>query len=144
MFFVRDAASLRSDRVEHLVFRIDDEKGEPAKDLELYMGMVGHAAIVRHDHGTFAHIHPSGSIPMAALAVARGGADPSSRAAPMKHDTAHMLDMPDMAAMQDDHTALPSVVGFPYRFPGPGTYRIFVQVKRRGRIDTGTFDAIVQ
>jgi hypothetical protein len=56
---------------------------------------------------------------------------------------AGMPGMPGMPEVQET-AALPSVVTFPYRFPGPGTYRIFVQVKRRGRIETGTFDADVQ
>ena len=37
----------------------------------------------------------------------------------------------------------PSVVTFPYGFPEPGDYRIFVQVKRAGKIVTGAFDANV-
>jgi hypothetical protein len=32
---------------------------------------------------------------------------------------------------------------FPYGMPKPGTYRIFVQIKRAGRIETGAFDAHV-
>jgi hypothetical protein len=32
-------------------------------------------------------------------------------------------------------------VAFPYGFPRAGDYRIFVQVKRAGRIETGVFDA---
>ncbi len=137
MSFVRDSGPLRADRVERLVFRVDDEKGEPAKDLELYMGMQGHAAILRHDHGTFAHIHPSGSVPMAALAVAVSD----------KRDlqvVPAMPDMPGMPGMKANVAALPSAVSFPYRFPGPGLYRIFVQVKRRDRVETGTFDAKVE
>jgi hypothetical protein len=154
MLFVREAAPLRADRVERLAFRVDDERGEPAKDLELYMGMQGHAAILRHDHGTFAHIHPSGSVPMAALAVASQAvasqsADPNPRAPSKNHGADRMKDMPGMADMpgmpdMEKEDALPSVVSFPYRFPGPGTYRIYVQVKRRGRIETGTFDATVE
>ena len=39
--------------------------------------------------------------------------------------------------------AMPSTVTFPFGFPEPGDYRIFVQVKRAGRIVTGAFDAHV-
>jgi hypothetical protein len=41
-------------------------------------------------------------------------------------------------------TALPPELAFPYGFPRPGDYRIFVQVKRSGRVETGVFDAHVE
>jgi hypothetical protein len=34
-------------------------------------------------------------------------------------------------------------VSFPYGFPKAGEYRIFVQIKRAGHIETGVFDTEV-
>ena len=38
----------------------------------------------------------------------------------------------------------PNTVGFPYGFPTPGNYRIFVQMKHANAVETATFDANVQ
>ncbi len=40
--------------------------------------------------------------------------------------------------------SLPPVVAFPYGFPQPGDYRVFVQIKRGGAVQTGVFDAKVE
>jgi len=119
-----DRPPLVPKRLTMFTFQVRDERGEPATDLELYMGMPGHAIFVRRDLRVFAHVHPAGSVPMASLALAAEA--PSSDAVHAHHGA-----------------ALPSTVTFPYGFPEPGDYRIFVQVKRRGRIETAAFDAHV-
>jgi hypothetical protein len=85
------------------------------------MGMAGHAVFVRSDESVFAHIHPAGSPPMAALAVAQKDIG-----------TSHNMAM-----------AMSPEVSFPYGFPQAGDYRLFVQVKRSGRVETGVFDTRV-
>ena len=105
-------------------FRLQDAQGKPATGMEPYMGMQGHAAFVSPDGRVFAHVHPSGTVPMAALILA-GDTDPHA---------GHMT----------SSTGLPAQVSFPYGFPKPGSYRMFVQVKRGGHIETGTFDARVE
>jgi hypothetical protein len=122
--WVRDERSpLVTRQLTLFTFRVENADGTPADDLELYMGMPGHAVFVRTDRRVFAHVHPSGSAPMAALQIA----------------------MPGSTAVHGHHmAALPPTVSFPYGFPEAGDYRIFVQVKRAGRVVTGAFDAHVQ
>ena len=119
--WVRDGQPLRTKRLTMFTFRVEDAAGQPANDLELYMGMPGHAIFVRRDRRVFAHVHPSGSAPMAAIEIAMPASQPHAHSG----------------------TGLPSTVSFPYGFPEPGDYRIFVQVKRGGRVVTGVFDARV-
>jgi hypothetical protein len=42
------------------------------------------------------------------------------------------------------HSGMPAEVSFPWGFPQPGGYRIFVQVKRAGKVETGIFDTRVE
>src|SRR4029079_4466826 len=109
--WIRDAAPLVTKRLTLFTFRVEDADGTPANDLELYMGMPGHAVFVKRDRTVFAHVHPSASAQMAALQLDTPAAAPP----------AHV-----------HHMTPPPTVSFPYGFPQPGDYRIFVQVKRAG------------
>jgi hypothetical protein len=100
-------------------FRVEDKDGKPASGLEPYMGMAAHAVFLSTDGNVFAHVHPAGSVSMAAVNLAEGR-KPNA--------------MENM-----EHTAPAAEVSFPYGFPKPGDYRIFVQVKRAGKIETGQF-----
>ena len=90
------------------------------RSLEPYMGMIGHVAVASADGGVFAHLHPSGSVSMAALQKFTPG-DPHAQHQP----------------------AIGSEVSTPYAFPRPGRYRIWVQMKRAGSVTTAAFDATV-
>lgn len=99
-----------------------DLRFEAQVPLEPYMGMMGHAVITRPDGEVFVHLHPVGSFSMASQQAfeRRMGLAP-----------AHAHPHPS------------SVVSFPYEFPRPGRYRIWVQVKSGGKVRTGAFDAEV-
>jgi hypothetical protein len=134
MIWERDPAPLKPGIPEMFHFRVEDSRGTPARDLEPYMGMAAHAEIVRSDGSVFAHVHPSGSVSMAAWEMAQAGlpaGQPMSGPAGMP-----MMEMPAEAVDPE--------ISFPYGFPRPGRYRMFVQVKRSGRIETGVFDATVE
>ena len=129
--WVHDAKPLTPKRLTMFTFRVDDASGQPATELELYMGMPGHAVFVRRDRRVFAHVHPAGSASMAALAIGQRALAAAHRDEAASDPHAH-------------HAAAPAVtVSFPYGFPEAGDYRIFVQVKRSGRIVTSAFDAHV-
>jgi len=127
MIWDRDQRPLKSGQMIWLRFRVENSQGQPATDLEPYMGMAAHAAIVRSDNSVFVHLHPAGSVSMAAVALASGRTDA----------------MPGMKMTPMASPIHSSEITFPYGFPKPGSYRIFVQFKRAGRIDTGVFDADV-
>jgi hypothetical protein len=102
-----------------LTFTARDAAGAPLP-LEPYMGMAAHVALTDEAGMVFAHLHPSGSISMAAL---------------------HRF---DPHAMHDAPSTMPNEVAIPYAFPQAGRYRLWVQMKREGRVMTAAFDAIVQ
>lgn len=124
-------------RPEDFKFTLLDPTGRPARDIQLYMGMLGHAAFVKTDGTVFAHVHPSGTISMAALMMAQ---EQNSASSNSSIGSMHMDQMPGMTTPDE---RLPSSVSFPYGFPTPGQYRIFVQMKHGDTIETGIFDAIV-
>jgi hypothetical protein len=105
--------------------------------MEPYMGMAGHAEFVSSDMSVFAHIHPAGSASMAALELANGVASG-------KEGITEQPTMPTGMPMPTPAASLEPQVSFPYGFPKAGEYRIFVQIKRAGQVETGVFDAHVQ
>ena len=128
MVWLRNKEPLVANRPMSFTFSVEDKDGKPAIDLQPYMGMAGHAEFVSKDWSVFAHVHPAGSVPMAALELGKAGVSGESR--------------PGMS-MEVSKPAMPAKVSFPYGFPRPGEYRIFVQIKRAGKIETGVFDARV-
>ncbi|HEX3155468.1 MAG TPA: hypothetical protein VHV32_12625, partial [Candidatus Angelobacter sp.] len=118
----RAVPKLKANQPYWFRFRVEDKDGKPATDLEPYMGMAAHAVFLSTDGNIFAHVHPSGSVSMAAVNLADGR---SAKAG--------------MESM--DHESPSAEVSFPYGFPKPGDYRIFVQVKRARKVETGEFVA---
>jgi hypothetical protein len=122
-------SSLTANTAYRFRFQLLDANGKPAPDMQLYMGMAGHAAFVKTDGTVFAHTHPEGSAAMAAMMLANGGGEDAG-----------------MMSMNMGKPAEPvaNPVEFPYGFPSSGRYRIFIQMKRGTTVETGVFDAVVQ
>src|SRR5271154_3372229 len=71
MIWERGTAPFTANHFVWLRFRLETPDGKPVTDSEPYMGMAGHAEIVNSDRTVFAHIHPDGSVAMAALELAQ-------------------------------------------------------------------------
>jgi hypothetical protein len=133
----RTPASRIPRRLETFRFELLDPEGKPPRDIGLYMGMLGHAAFVKSDGSVFAHVHPDGTMAMAAMAMA----NPNASMNDQSRSTA--IDMGTMPGMDMVGNGLPNAVSFPYGFPSPGLYRIIVQMKHGDTIETGVLDTDV-
>jgi hypothetical protein len=130
-----DSQPLRAGQDVELLFAVVGRDGR-AVALEPYMGMAAHAVVATSDGSVFIHLHPLGTIATASQLVfqLRQPGDTTAgilgRRITAFEDTAAHAGMPGMAP----------ALTFPYSFPRPGRYRMWVQVKRAGRILTGAFD----
>ncbi len=96
-----------------LNFQVFDEKtGEPADDLQNYLGEKAHFVVIRKGLGRFVHAHPIS-----------------------------MKNMPDMDHSKMDMAAVndPSKVSAMVNFPNSGIYKIFAQFKRNDQVITIPF-----
>jgi hypothetical protein len=101
-----------------LRFALHGADGKPAP-IEPYMGMLSHAAVVRDDGQVFVHLHPEGTVSMAALQFFE-----DQQGKKMKMGAASPGD---------------GVLSFPWAFPQPGRYHLWVQVRSGGPVRTGVF-----
>ncbi len=149
-----------------LTFSILDENGKPAI-LDPYLGMMGHAVVMKDDGSVYIHLHPVGSYSMASQQTMLNRFEKET--GPVNWDkitksSVFMDSINQVVAQLDAMTEKErnkvlmgnmdhevdrehpehSVVTFPYSFPTPGNYRIWIQMKRNGKILNSAFDAVVE
>jgi hypothetical protein len=120
-----------------LRFTVRNADGSPAQ-LDPYMGMPAHAVVARDDGSVFVHLHPMGTISMASQ-MAFEMRQPGDTIA---GTLAKRLSAAEMSAIQHARVTV-GTVSFPYAFPKAGNYRIWVQVKLNGKVNSAAFDARV-
>ncbi|MFP4093234.1 MAG: hypothetical protein ACLFUB_02030 [Cyclobacteriaceae bacterium] len=162
-----EGETLQANRLYPMTFSILDPDGEPA-ELEPYMGMMGHAVVMKHDGSVYIHLHPVGNYSSASQDLIRRRMDDDSRIMELPPSRQFMDSVDQVVAsvraMSDEernnylmelmgHTyeedeegehAGHATVTFPYAFPEPGNYRIWIQMKRKGRVLNTAFDAVVE
>jgi hypothetical protein len=92
--------------------------------LQSYMGMPGHAVVRREGGSVFAHLHPSGSFSMASQQLFQKRLSDSEPG-----ETKPSVNFPAS-----------NRVSFPYEFPNPGSYTVWIQVRIAGRVLTGVYN----
>lgn len=154
-----------ANKVYPLSFVIHDPSGAAVK-LEPYMGMSGHAVVLKYDGSVYMHLHPVGTFSMASQEILEDRIKGNSKP-PVAPDANRFRDsidqvitkirkmdepernkflnanMPDMVMDSGKHAGKDAMVTFPYAFPSAGKYRIWVQMKRNGKILNSAFDATV-
>lgn len=128
-----EGARFVEERNASLRFTVEGPDGRPLA-LEPYIGMAGHAVVSRDDGAVFVHLHPSGTISMAsqmAFMMRQPGDSIAGRLGQRIKESEAMHPVTSLAQN--------GTISFPYAFPKPGKYHMWVQVKHGGRILTGAF-----
>jgi hypothetical protein len=128
-----------------LRFTARDAAGQPIA-FEPYLGMRGHLALRRHDGSVFTHLHPGGSASMAAMQLSVLRAEGKLPLAAAFGRDEPFCQLPAASPREEQWLnggEAGDGVSFPYAFPKPGHYRLWVQVKVNGQILTGVFDVEV-
>jgi len=115
---------LRAGQDTMLHFQVRDAKGQPVKDLQPYLGAMGHCVILSSDTTKYLHSHPM-----------EGGMD---EAGGMKHDMSKIGDMKNMKHSAPPKSGGPDVM-FHTNFPTAGLYKAWGQFMHKGKIITAPF-----
>ncbi len=153
--------TLKAGQVYDLKFSVMSPDGKPA-ELQTYLGMMGHAAILKEDGSVYIHLHPNGTFSATSQQVMEKRVGEKTNPSPRLGNAKQFRDSIDnvlvqlqaMPEEQRDKLLMGGMVhqtsghhggsvSFPYVFPSAGNYRIWLQVKRKGKILTGAFDAKV-
>ncbi|EON76551.1 hypothetical protein ADIS_3001 [Lunatimonas lonarensis] len=152
-------------RLHELTFALFDPHGEAAV-LQPYLGMMGHAVVMKHDGSVYIHLHPTGNYSMGAqeamvnrFKTRKQGytgipsgitfmdsidsvIDWLDAMPETERDSLLMGEMVHPVITDGEHETH-QIVRFPYAFPEPGSYRVWVQVKIDGRVRQAAFDVEV-
>jgi hypothetical protein len=148
-------------KVYNMKFSVMDPSGKPA-ELQTYLGMMGHAAVIKNDGSVYIHLHPNGTFSSTSVQVMQkriaedGNIKPNLTSPKRFADSVDnvLVKLNNMTETERDNILMAGMVhekaghhgctvNFPYAFPNAGNYRLWLQIKRNGKILTGVFDVVV-
>lgn len=161
-----ETGKFEAGRLYSLDFALFDAEGAPAQ-LEPYLGMMGHAVVLKHDGSVYIHLHPTGTYSMGSQQMLLERFESGyvgfnnlpknlsfmdsvdqvlsflDELPDEERDSLLMGNMVHLPYLDDPEHEDHSMVRFPYAFPQPGDYRVWIQVKIDGEIVNGAFDVEV-
>ena len=130
---------MRASRPVLLEASLSEPNGSPCA-LQPYLRMLGHAIVMRLDGAVFSHIHPSGTLNMAA---AKRFANKAGGSLAEQEAEAICGDLSNMPAAELLALGSAGKVSFPFVFPSKGDYAIWIQTRVSGTVLTGAFQVSV-
>ncbi len=136
-----DPKTIRPDQEIPITFEIKDALGKPVADLQPYLGAMGHLVIIKATPvltaTSYLHAHPEGHEHNSGMDMS--GMDMSKIPA-MTDKNEKMPNMSGMAGMSGtEMKSIPGQLTFETKFPSTGTYRLWGQFQRAGKVVTADF-----
>ncbi len=124
-----------------LHFQIRNDKGVPVKDLQPYLGAMGHCVILSNDTNLYLHSHPMGADgKMAGMDHSMGDMKMGDdKMGDMKMDAPKSADAKTGAIKLDKPMSGGPDVMFHTNFPKAGLYKVWGQFQHQNRIITAAF-----
>jgi hypothetical protein len=123
-----DPKTIRSEQATAVSFQIKDATGKPIEDLQPYLGAMGHLVIIKASPvltaASYLHAHPKGH----------------NHGSGMEMGGMNMGEKSEMGGMKME---TPGQVTFEAHFPGSGTYRLWGQFQRAGKVFTADFTIVI-
>jgi hypothetical protein len=124
-----DPKTIRSEQTTSVSFQIKDATGKPIEDLQPYLGAMGHLVIIKASPvltaASYLHAHPKGHEHSSGMEM--GGMEMGG------------MNMGEKSGMGGMKMEIPGQVTFEAHFPEPGTYRLWGQFQRAGKVFTADF-----
>jgi hypothetical protein len=136
-----DPKTIRPGQETPITFEIKNADGKPVEDLQPYLGAMGHLVIIKASPvltaASYLHAHPEGHDQHSGMDMS--GMDMSKMPAMSSKDKK----MPSMSGMDGmsstEMKLIPGQVTFETHFPSAGTYRLWGQFQRAGKVLTADF-----